>query len=156
MNFGVFGPFELPQDEYGIIPRALAPFQKEREENEQAGLALIVFPTPDFDLSPGIIQACKPVLIQAVIPKLPVEAFYKCVLDRLARRDEMELRTDFILPNGFHFVQPVRRREQAKSPPKTTIAPQCSKQKNEKLNATIVNDLPARVGRQCPEGKIYF
>ena len=46
-------------------------------------LLVIVF-RPCFDPAPGITQTGKPVRVQALIPKLAVEAFDRTVLHRLA------------------------------------------------------------------------
>lgn len=46
---------------------------------------LIVFPPPRFNHELCFRQAQKPALVETFIPKLVVETFDKCVLDRLAR-----------------------------------------------------------------------
>src|SRR4029450_8688589 len=51
----------------------------------------VVIDAPRFDQRAGFGDARKPVLVQAFVAKLPVEAFNKGVLDRLARSDEAQL-----------------------------------------------------------------
>lgn len=45
---------------------------------------------PALDAAPGIVQAAKPMDIQALIAKLPAEALQISVLHRLTRMDEAE------------------------------------------------------------------
>ena len=51
---------------------------------------LIICSTPGFNHYLGLLQGQKPVLVQALIPKLAVEAINTCILDRLSRWDAMQ------------------------------------------------------------------
>ena len=50
----------------------------------------LIFSAPGFNHNLGFLQGQKPVLGQALTPKLAVETLNKCILDRLPRLDEMQ------------------------------------------------------------------
>lgn len=50
----------------------------------------IIFSAPGLNHDLRLLYGQKPVLVQALISKLAVEAFNKCVLDRLPRLDEVQ------------------------------------------------------------------
>lgn len=50
----------------------------------------LIFSAPGFNHDLGFLQGQKPVLSQALTPKLAVETLNKCILDRLPRLDEMQ------------------------------------------------------------------
>ena len=66
----------------------------------------VVIDTPRFDRSLGARQADKPVLVQTLVAKLPVEALDVRVLDRLARSNETQLDAARIRP---HIERPSRK-----------------------------------------------
>jgi hypothetical protein len=54
--------------------------------------------TLDTDLFLSVTKAHEPILVQALVPKLPIEAFDECVLDRLARADVHYFNPAFVRP----------------------------------------------------------
>jgi hypothetical protein len=61
----------------------------------------IVFLSPRLDDRLGFLQRQKPMLVQTFIAEFSVEAFAECILDRLARINEMQLHLMSIRP----FIQ---------------------------------------------------
>ena len=59
---------------------------------------MVVMVSPVADLSPGILKACEPMKVAAVVPELAVEAFHERVLRWLPRLDEMELDPSALCP----------------------------------------------------------
>jgi hypothetical protein len=60
-------------------------------------LLVVVLP-PSFDFLPRLLQIREPVLVQAFIPKLPVEAFHVGILLRLAGHDEVQHHSPLVRP----------------------------------------------------------
>ena len=52
---------------------------------------VVVVAAPAFDREAGVVQAGEPVLVEALVPELPVEALDKRILYGLAGLDEVEL-----------------------------------------------------------------
>ena len=52
---------------------------------------LVVVPAPGGDQDTSLGQTRKPVVIQALVPEAPVEAFDECILRGFAGLDELEL-----------------------------------------------------------------
>lgn len=52
---------------------------------------LVVVDSVCLDPGPGVLESQELVLVEALVPELPVEALDVCVLHRLARPDEVEL-----------------------------------------------------------------
>jgi hypothetical protein len=63
------------------------------------GPNLVVIPPPGFDFLSCILQADEPILIQAFIPELPVEALDESILDGLAWLDEAQLHASLVGPH---------------------------------------------------------
>ena len=59
---------------------------------------LVVLTPPDADAHPRIGKAGEPVLVQTLIPELPVEGLHESVLRGLARLDQFELDTIPVRP----------------------------------------------------------
>ena len=49
---------------------------------------LVIVLSPLVDDNPGMVKGVEPVLIQALIPELAIEAFDECILCRLARLNQ--------------------------------------------------------------------
>ena len=58
----------------------------------------VVVDAPSFDRAASVGDIDEPVLVQTGVPKLAVEAFYQRVLDRLARLNEAQGRTNSLRP----------------------------------------------------------
>ena len=54
------------------------------------GSHTVVVPPEFLDLVPGIVESHKPVLVEALVTKLTVEALDNAILDRLSRPDEIQ------------------------------------------------------------------
>jgi len=52
---------------------------------------LIVFPPPGFNLALRFLQRQQPVLVEALIPKLAIEAFDQGILDRFPWLNKVEV-----------------------------------------------------------------
>jgi hypothetical protein len=50
---------------------------------------LVVVLPPDLDLMLGFVECYKPVLVEALVAKLAVEALDEAILDRFDRPDEI-------------------------------------------------------------------
>ena len=59
---------------------------------------LVVILPPDLDLMLGFVQCHKPVLVEALVAKLAVEALDEAILDRFARPDEIQPDTAPVRP----------------------------------------------------------
>ena len=66
------------------------------------GPHLVVVLPPGLDFLPRLHQAHKPVLVQALIAKLTVEAYDESILRRLARIHKVQLHPSFIRPLVHH------------------------------------------------------
>ncbi len=97
------------------------------------GLNLVIVPPPSFDGLPNFRQRPEPVLVQAFIPHLAVEAFDESILQGLPRRDEVQLRALFISPDIQRLARELRpvvrpalwdpHRSRKRSSTRTTRAP---------------------------------
>ncbi len=63
----------------------------------------VVVSSPRFDLFLSIVEARKPVLVQALVPELSIETLDKRVLYGLSQPDERKLHFAFVRP-------PIKRR----------------------------------------------
>jgi hypothetical protein len=61
----------------------------------------IVFPTPRFDLFPGILKTQKPVLVQTLLPEPTVERLDISVIRRLPGAAEVELHVIPVSPQIY-------------------------------------------------------
>lgn len=59
---------------------------------------LVVIVSPGRDLASSILQRFKPMLIQAAVAELAVEAFDEGILCRLAGLDKVQLRAGLLRP----------------------------------------------------------
>ena len=62
------------------------------------GQHLVVADPPGLDLGARVIEVDEPVLVQALVPKLPVEGLDENVVDGFARPDEVELDATAVRP----------------------------------------------------------
>src|SRR5712692_3460474 len=60
---------------------------------------LVVIPPPGFDGLACFPQGSEPVLVQALIPPLAVEALDESILHRLPRLDEMQFHPSLVSPD---------------------------------------------------------
>ena len=59
---------------------------------------MVVVRSPGFDNLPCLVQISEPVLVQAKISELAIEALYEGILRRLARLNEMQFYADLLGP----------------------------------------------------------
>lgn len=59
---------------------------------------MVVVRSPGFDNPPCLAQISEPMLVQAEVSELAVEALYEGILRRLARLNEMQFYTDLLSP----------------------------------------------------------
>lgn len=81
------------------MPEVLRRFDPPPERRVRPTLIVVLLPGRHGGL--GIGEIGKPVLVQALVPKLAVEALHEAVLDRLARPDEIQPNAAAVRPAGF-------------------------------------------------------
>jgi hypothetical protein len=72
------------------------------------GPNLVITPPPSLNRLPGFSQAQEPVLVQAFVSHLAVEALDERILDGLSRLDEAQLHASFVGPQVLDLAAELR------------------------------------------------
>ena len=68
----------------------------------------VVVQPPTLNDPTGICKVNKPVLVETLVSEPAVEAFYKGVLDWLARIDEVQLNSSSLCPDRHNLTRELR------------------------------------------------
>jgi len=74
---------------------------------------LIIFYAPLLNNPTGMVNAHKPILIQAFIPQLPVKTFHKSIINWFPRPTKLKFNPSFISPGIKRITDKLRRGERA-------------------------------------------
>jgi hypothetical protein len=81
-----------------LRPQLLGDFSWRLAARHRVWAVLVVIGSPLLDHNPSMTQGMVPVLVQAFVPELPVEALDECILCGLAGLDRFQLYARLVLP----------------------------------------------------------